>query len=281
MPTLPASAPAEFKEEVKLLSTLLEDVVKGQIHRLEVLMVCQYAWPASVWLERYTLHPLLRPFAVRLVWGAYDQSGSLIKTFRALEEGSLTGRDDEAIVLPLDTTVRMLHPLVVDDEEREAWIRSLEDYEIKPPFPQMNRPVMYVSADQKEEKMYGQFNGTDMTSLTFKGRAERLGWRRGSICDSGSIDAYWKSFPAAGVDAFLGVDGMAVGADFDARISLKDACFVTTGSVQVGSYIYDTPTSASDSRLIPFGSVPAVVFSEVVSDMRKIVGVIEAAVEVD
>jgi hypothetical protein len=42
--------------------------------------------------------------------------------------------------------------------------------------------------------------------------------------------------------------------------------------VEVGSYTYDRPYEVTDPRLIPFGSVPPIVFSEVMADLARIAG---------
>ncbi len=63
-----------------------------------------------------------------------------------------------------------------------------------------------------------------------------------------------------------------IGAGMDSNIQLGDLCFVKTGAVKVGSYSYDEPAKEDDPRLIPFGDVPAVPFSEVMGDLIKIAG---------
>ena len=106
--------------------------------------------------------------------------------------------------------------------------------------------------------------------MTFKGRAERLGWQRGSVCDGGGIPSYWKSFPASGCDTFLAVEGMYIGMDMYTSVKLQDLFFVRGGSVEVGSYTYDDPQGDDDPRVLTFGQVPPIVFSEVMGDLKKI-----------
>jgi len=269
---LPASAPPEIKTDCKELSALMREVAKAQILRHEVLMVRQYGWPAERWSELYLKHPLLRPFGIRLVWGVFDESGDLVATFRALDDGSLASAEDDAIELPDAATVRILHPLALDEATLRGWIDSLADYEIAPPFPQLERPVINVKPEQRETKICADYKDTDINAFTFKGRAERLGWRRASVIDAGQIDAYWKSFPAAGADAFLTLDGMFIGVSFEDSIKLGEVFFVPTGSVKVASYTYDTPGGADDARILAFGDVPPIVFSEVMGDLVKIAG---------
>ena len=92
------------------------------------------------------------------------------------------------------------------------------------------------------------------------------------MTDGGGIDSYRKVFPGAGVEAFLGLEGMYIGIGMEDSIQLQDFYFVKGGTVRVGSYVYDNPDNESDSRLIPFGAVPLVVYSEVMGDLKRIAG---------
>jgi hypothetical protein len=115
-------------------------------------------------------------------------------------------------------------------------------------------------------------DGTDLNALTFRGRAEKLGWSRGSVCDAGCVTAYRKIYSGAGVEAFLNIDGMYVGIGMEETIKLCEVFFVKAGSVQIGSYVYDEPRTENDPRLIAFADVPAVPFSETMGDLMKIAG---------
>ena len=100
---------------------------------------------------------------------------------------------------------------------------------------------MQLAPDLAAKKILTEYAGTSVNGMTFKGRADRLGWTRGSVCDGGGITTYFKSFPAAGVDVFLGLEGMYIGIDMSSEIKLQNAFFVRAGSVKTGSYIYDEP----------------------------------------
>lgn len=58
----------------------------------------------------------------------------------------------------------------------------------------------------------------------------------------------------------------------DDSIMLDKFFFVKHGSVKFGSSEYDEPGEASDPRLVPFGEVPAIAFSEALGDLTKIAG---------
>lgn len=235
-------------------------------------MVRQFRWPSGRWAELYLEHPLLVPFAQRLVWGAYDSAGRLAGTFRALEDHSLTDAADNAFALAPDWPVGVVHPLELTPEARQSWLGHLADYDVVPPFAQLERPVVTVKPEQAGTRVGNEIAGTELNAMTFKGRAERLGWTRGSVCDAGCINHYVKTFPGAGVDVFVQTEGMYVGIDMYTDIKLGDVFFVRHASVKLGSYVYDEPSDLDDPRLVSYGDVPAIAFSEAMGDLGKIAG---------
>jgi hypothetical protein len=268
---LPDSAPIDVKTEFKEISASLKEAVKSQLLRMETLMVRQFRWPAARWQELYLRHPLLVPFAQRLVWGAYSPD-MLAGTFRALEDCSLTDANDEPYTLPGDCTIGIIHPLELTAELRQQWMQHLADYDVIPPFAQLERSVVIVKPEQVNIKFGTEVAETELNAMTFKGRAERLGWTRGSVCDAGCINYYVKLFPGADVDVFVGTEGMYVGVDMYTDIKLGKVFFVRHRSVQIGSYIYDEPNDSKDPRLVSYGEVPPIAFSEAMGDVVKIAG---------
>jgi hypothetical protein len=278
---LPSGISAEVKSQFKDLGATLREVLKGQLARLENLMVRQFRWPLARWRELYLAHPLLFPFAVRLVWGLYRPDGTLETAFRALEDRSCTNEQDEAVLLPegdgSGASIGIVHPLELSAAQRRAWAAHLADYQVESPFLQMERPVVCPAAEDRGTKISSKYNGTELNGMTFKGRAERLGWQRGSVVDAGGISCYRKCFPGAGADAILWLDGMYIGIDMYTDIKLERFCFVRSGSVSFGSYQYDEPANDQDPRLLAFDQVPPVVFSETLGDLAKIAGQKESA----
>lgn len=269
---LPKSCPAEILTELKEVSANLREAVKAQLLRVENLLVRQRRWAARRWKELFLSHPLLLPFAVRLVWGHYDDSGKRLGVFRALEDRTLTTEEDEAYALGESGQVGIVHPLELDEPARLAWQNHLADYEIEPPFPQLERQVVRVAARDAERKTYKGLAGISLNAMTFKGRAERLGWHRGSVCDGGGITSYVKNFPSAGADVILGVEDFFVGIDMYSDMKLGEVRFVRGGSVEFGSYVYDEPTGDEDARVLKFAEVPPIVFSEAMGDLERIAG---------
>jgi hypothetical protein len=278
---LPKAVGPEVLAEFKDLSANLREVVKAQHLRLENLLVRQRRWPVARWMELFLKHPLLIPFATRLAWGHYDDDGKLLATFRALDDLSLTTPGDEEFSLPQTGQVGMLHPLELEEATRQAWQRHIADYNIEPPFPQMDRRVVTLREQDRETRLIADFANKELNAMTFRSRAEKLGWHRGSVADAGMITFYRKAFPAAGADILLYLDGMFVGADMYASVKLQHAYFVKSGSVKIGSYIYDEPSDENDERVLRLKDVPPIVYSESLADLQQISGTAAAGAEVE
>ena len=70
----------------------------------------------------------------------------------------------------------------------------------------------------------------------------------------------------------LEVEGMYIGIGMEDSIKLGRFCFVKSGSVSTGSYVYDEPNDENDPRLLSFGNAPPIVFSETLGDLERIAG---------
>jgi hypothetical protein len=235
-------------------------------------MVGQMRWSVNRWKELYLGHPVLFPFSVRLVWGWYDRDRNLTATFRAIEDRTLTTSADEEFALPETGWVGMVHPLELDGDLCQRWTKHLADYALVQPFPQLARPVVHFREDQAAQRQFTEVDGAGLNALTFRGRAEKLGWQRGSVCDAGGIRFYHKRFPASGAEAFIELEDLYVSAGMDDSVTLGNAFFVKLGSVETGSYIYDEPESLDDPRVLSFKDVPPIAFSETLGDLLRIAG---------
>jgi hypothetical protein len=71
-------------------------------------------------------------------------------------------------------------------------------------------------------------------------------------------------------DVILALEGFFIGAGMDDQVTLGTACFVKSGAIQFGSYIYDEPSKENDPRIVLMGQVPAILFSETLADLRRI-----------
>ena len=269
--SLPANAPDGVKEEVKSVTKLIRETVKAQTARLEMSLVRQRRWPVARWKELFENHPLLRSFASGLVWGVYDAQGHLLRTFRRYANGILADTSGAVEELPeTDSAIGMIHPLELTAESLVSWRGHLARLKVKQPFAQLERAVETMDPLHGNRKSINLTESKTLSAGTFRSRAEKRGWTRGSVIDAGGISSYYKLYPGAGVEVNLPTDGLYIGCDPMDSITLSAAYFVTAGTVERGSYMYNEP-APDDPRVLRFDQVPAVVFSETLGDLKAII----------
>ena len=267
----PSNLPDTAKKDIQLLRKLIRETVKGQTARLELSLVRQRRWPTKRWQELFEKNPILQSFASRLVWATFSKEGALLKIFRRYPNGLLaTASGDLVEFTSDDESIGMVHPLELPKEDVEAWQQHLDRMKVKPPFPQLNRPTALLDPLHKNRKQLSTAEKKEISCGTFRSRAEKRGWQRGSVVDAGGISAYYKDFPGAGIEVFLEIEEMWVGQDAMDSITLGVAHFVKAGSVTTGSYTYDEPTSTDDPRVLAFGDIPPIVYSETLTDLEAI-----------
>ncbi len=274
--SLPASLSEEIKSQYKNLAATLREVVKGQILRMESLMVRQFRWRIDRWKALFLVHPVLFSFAVRLIWAIYDNHGQLQATFRALEDGTLTNQYDEHVALPGNesgrATIGVVHPLELSRQQRLAWDTHLGDYKIFAPFTQLERRVVLPKGSERTIRISTTYRNIEVNGMSIRGRLDRLGWQRGPVGDGGMIVHFRKHF-LGGVDAIVELDGMPIlGLDAHTTITLGRFYFCRAGAVGHEGSAYDAPSNDGDPRLLSYGEVSPIVYSETLGDLAKITG---------
>jgi hypothetical protein len=196
----------------------------------------------------------------------------LQRTCRRYQNGIVADAEGRLEELADDgTTLGLVHPLELTDAQLAAWREHLQRHRAEPLFEQLDRPVLRPDPAHHNRREIAETCGRTLAVATFRGRAEKRGWQRGSVADAGSIGSYWKEFPGCGLEVVLGLGDMFLSLDPQSPITLGTACFVRSGTVQRGSYVYDALVD-DDARRVPFGEVPPIVWSEALGDLRVILG---------
>lgn len=266
--SLPKATTNELKEEFKEIGKEIKDIVKSQSSRLEQYLVIQRKWNTEKWQAFFMGNPIMFAYAVRLIWGVYDADNQLIDTFRCQEDQTLINLEGDEIELPEDAQIGMVHPISLTAEQITYWTESLYDDDIQPIFPQLTRPVIMLNDKDKNLKISKEFQGVQYGGYGFISKMEKTGWNRGSVVDGGWISSYFKDFSDLGFTAIITQQGELCVGYYDGNAELSELMFVRKKAVQFGSYIYDEPSNENDERLMPFGEVPAIIYSEVMADMQ-------------
>ncbi|WP_336922338.1 DUF4132 domain-containing protein [Aquipuribacter sp. SD81] len=258
-----AEAAAASKQALAAARKEVKGVLQAQRSRLQQALVSQRTWDADLWAEHVVAHPLVGRLAQGLVWvleppgpgtagdGAPAGAGPLV--VRPLPDGSLTDVDDEDVEVPAGWRVRLAHDAVEGPEVAARWLEHLADYEVTPPFPQLGRPV-HRPEDSDTDAVTDVRGTLVASSFRLRGRATAAGWARGEVGDGATWTEYVRTLP--GWRAELEHSGLVVPEEDHpvALLALRFRAVAPDGTV--------APTAT------PLGSVPAVVYSECLTDVR-------------
>jgi hypothetical protein len=257
-----ATAQAEFKE----LKKQLKNTVNIQAMRLELALSANRLWSKTAWTSLFVDNPIMHQFAMGLIWGVYEEN-KLKDTFRYMEDGTFNTKDEDEYELAEGSLIGLVHPIELTAEDRELWKEQLENYEIKQPFLQIERPVYVVTEEEKEAKSVDRFGGIIINSLSLMGKLTAAGWYRGSVRDGGGFYDFYKEDKNHGIGANLEFSGDYVGSQGE-EVTIYDLAFYKAGTVERGSYVYD---SVKEQHLIKPAQVPARLFSEFLYNVDKAV----------
>ena len=178
-------------DDWKALKKQLRTVARQQITRLELAMCHQRRWKPHDFRRLVVGHPLLIHLARRLLWGVWEDE-SLAATFRVDEDRSLADVDEETFTLQGDGAVGLVHRLDLDDATVERWREIFADYELIPPFEQLEREIFLPTAKERKRGELDRFNDTVVHPGRLLGLTRR-GWRRGRPIDDGVV--WWMARP--------------------------------------------------------------------------------------
>ncbi len=179
-PALAPAANARFKALKKAVRT----VAKSQLTRLERAMAMGRRWRGDAFLRHVVGHPLLVHVARRLVFGVYDGE-ALTVSFRVADDRSLADLDDAPIGLDDDSRVGIAHPAELAPETIERWREVLADYELVPPFPQLDRARHAPPPEAREAALAAALGATVRPQRV--AALEDRGWIRGPVDDGGYV----------------------------------------------------------------------------------------------
>ena len=201
-------------------------------------------------------HPVLRHLVQRLVW-AKVSDGRTEQTFRPLDDGTLTDREDNEVEIADESRIRLAHDSLLDPDEVKCWQQHLVDYEIRPLFQQLGKGTYSLPAAQANTDEIKDFEGYLLEAFSLRGRALKLGYTRGAAEDGGWFHVYEKRFPTLGLVAVIEFTGNPLPEE-NRTVALLNLSFSASGgeSWQRGK--------------LHLTKVPKVLLSECYNDLRLI-----------
>ena len=262
--SIPARTPQELKDHFKQVGKEIRTIIKQQKVSLENYMIAQRRWATDAWVRHFMQKPVMFGFTQTLLWGQYDHEGKLVKQFAVAQDQTLEDVEYDEVELEDDCTIGIIHALELDHDDIEAWMEYFSENNIAQPFPQLERPIYLPDAATLQQRVIKDYMGKKSPSIA--ARADKRGWRRGSVVDAGAINSYYKEFPNAGYDVFICTEDHGIGYNFDCVFGMM--YFVKHGSVFTGSYMYNEPYKSTDPRIVPLAEVPVLLYSETIGDVE-------------
>lgn len=282
--TMPAPSKKDDEEiakqsnmEFKQMKKQLKSVIAIQKLRLETALLADRRWTVEAWKNLFVKNPVMHSFAIGLIWAAYEEE-KLVQTFRYMEDGSFNTSDEDEYELSENSTIGLVHPIDLNEEELSTWKEQLSDYEITQPIEQLERTVYHISEDEAGVLDLNRFKGRRVNGMTLLGRVTKLGWYKGSIQDAGCFYTFYRedivkrnkkedgSMQLIGNAAELNFSGMYVAGD-DEEVEIENIRFYTPGTVKRGSYIYD---EADDNKAIRLDEINPRYFSEIINQLEAV-----------
>ncbi|MFC7337499.1 DUF4132 domain-containing protein [Haloferula chungangensis] len=274
--TIPKNLTSSDSDAAKDLKKFLTQALKSQTLRLERTMIEGRRWELKVWRERFEAHPVFRCYAESLVWGVYDQQGSLKRTFRRYANGILADASGEPEELEdEEMMIGLVHPLMLDDSLKSSWRAHLRRFKVKPAFGQIDRAIELLDPLHGNRRELRLAEGCQIDASVFRNRAMGRGWSIGSTQDGGYIYDCFRKFPGLCVEVYLALEDFHATSGRGDEIKLGIALFAKPDANQKRAYLGVMP-GVDDERVLRFGEVPAVVYSETVADLKAIMGEVKA-----
>lgn len=236
----------------------IKAIVDLQTDRLYEALCTERDWPFSDWRDYLARHPVVRHLVQRLVWAQVD-GDRVLQTFRPLDDGTLSDRDDNEITLADDARVRVAHDSLLSADEVVAWQQHLVDYEIKPLFQQLGKGTYQLPAERADKDEIRDFEGHLLEAFALRGRALKLGYTRGPAEDGGWFLVYEKRFPTLGLEATIEFTGNPLPEE-NRTVALLSLSFSSTSS----------GANRWERGRLPLSKVPKVLLSECYNDLRLI-----------
>lgn len=247
----------EAKKALSAAKKALKSIVELQTDRLYEALCTEREWAAADWAAYLLLHPVLRYLVQRLVWVELVD-GKMARTFRPLDDGTLTDREDNVVVLAEGGRIRLAHDSLLDADAVSAWQQHLVDYEIKPLFQQLGKGNYALPEAKAKDDAIKDFEGHLIEAFALRGRSLKLGYTRGQAEDGGWFHVYEKRFPTLGLQAVIEFTGNPLPEE-NRTVALLNLSFSSSSD-----------TSSWERGKLALAKVPKVLLSECYNDLRLI-----------
>jgi hypothetical protein len=266
---VPSSTPPETRAALKAVTREMVAAAKVQALRMEHFMVIQRKWSAARWQLLFLQNPLLFAFANRLLWGVFDEKDQLITPFYCRANGSLLSIYDTAVVLPPNGTVKIIHPINLEQPVLQQWKHKFDALSVVPVFPQLERPVAALLPQLEATTLVHDFEDISLESDALNRYMEQKGWKLSEQTDGKYSHAWYKTDDEHQLEVIM---EMSSNLRNNNNLCKLGKLYFIDKTKAVKRHLRNGDTEIPD-YLLPLKNVPSIFYSEAITDMavsRKI-----------
>ena len=219
------------KKECTTLKKEIKTLIQNQKIRLQKVLLNGRKWTYNNFKTVFVENPIMNIFALKLIWGAYDENNNLIQSFRYMEDGTFNTVDEEEYSLPENSLITLVHPSELDADTIAKWKTQLSDYEISQPIEQLDFKYEEIKEeDIKEDKIHSLDSKTIKAGVLMS-LATKYDMARGEAMDGGTFCEYILKDTYLNISVHLSFDYMYFGMDGNEDINFGDIefCEITDG----------------------------------------------------
>ncbi|MCM1399389.1 MAG: DUF4132 domain-containing protein [Clostridium sp.] len=261
---------AESYAEFKQMKKQMKQTVANQKLRLEAALSTERKWQTDKWRALFVANPIMHQFAISLIWGVYGGDGTLLATFRYMEDGSFNTEDEEEYQLPEHGMIGLIHPIEISAESKAKWEEQLSDYEITQSVEQLARPLFAMTEEEKNEQALDRFGGMVLSGISLSSKLQSLGWYKGQAEDAGYYYYFYREDVEAGIKAVLHFSGAYVAdgymASEDEEVTVYDLEFFRRDDKNIVIY----SGNSKERKGLAMKELSPKYFSEVVYQLTKV-----------
>ena len=218
------------KKELTLIKKNIKMISSNQMRRLNKVLLNGRKWSYKTFNELFVDNPIMNIFALKLIWGVYDENNNLIESFRYMEDGSFNTFNEEEYIfedsLKNKKNITLVHPIELDEDKLSKWRNQLSDYEILQPINQLDLLFEEVKEEHIKNNKIISFEGREITAGEIMSMANKMSFERSrDIEDGGSYNCYELKDSILEIACRINFEYMWFGMDASEKVTFIDITF--------------------------------------------------------
>ena len=218
------------KKELTLIKKNMKMITSNQMTRLNKVLLNGRKWSYKTFTELFVDNPIMNIFALKLIWGVYDEKNNLIESFRYMEDGSFNTFNEEEYIFEDSfknkKNITLVHPIELDDDKLSKWKTQLSDYEISQPINQLDLLFEEVKEEHIKNNKIISFEDQEITAGEIMSMANKMSFERSrDIEDGGSYTYYELKDFILNIACRINFEYMWFGIEASEKVTFKNIAF--------------------------------------------------------